>query len=58
MVTMQPQVAGWTARERPDLVLLQVGTNDLNTGTPPGTVALRLDAMLRTIRSTSSTRGS
>ncbi len=54
MARMQPQVAGWVARQRPDLVLLQVGTNDLLTGVPPAVVAQRLDTMLRTIRSTSS----
>ncbi|MBN9097109.1 MULTISPECIES: SGNH/GDSL hydrolase family protein [unclassified Pseudonocardia] len=54
MARMQPLVAGWMARQRPDVVLLQVGTNDLITGVPPAVVAQRLDTMLRTIRSTST----
>ena len=54
MARMQPLVAGWVTRQRPDLVLLQVGTNDLNSGLPPAVVAQGLDTMIRTIRSASS----
>lgn len=32
MVQMQPLVAGWVRAQRPDVILLQVGTNDLLTG--------------------------
>jgi acyl-CoA thioesterase I len=51
MVRMQPFVAGWVARQHPDVVLLQVGTNDLITGASAAVTAGRLDTMLRTIRS-------
>lgn len=54
MALMQPQLVGWMVRQHPDLVLLQVGTNDLLAGTPAATVAQRLDTMLTTIRATSS----
>lgn len=53
MARMQPQVAGWVTRQRPDLVLLQVGTNDLLSGVAPATVAQRLDTMITTIRANS-----
>lgn len=54
MARMQPLLAGWVARQCPDLVLLQVGTNDLISGAAPAVVAQRLDTMLRTIRSGST----
>jgi lysophospholipase L1-like esterase len=49
MARMQPLVAGWVARQRPDLVLLQVGTNDLIAGASAQVTAQRLDTMLSTI---------
>ena len=56
MVQMQPLVAGWVTAARPDVVLLQVGTNDLLAGASAATTAARLDAMLTTIRSVSAAR--
>jgi hypothetical protein len=53
MTRMQPLLAGWVARQHPDVVLLQVGTNDLITGTSAAATARRLDTMLNTIRTTS-----
>ena len=53
MVRMQPFIAGWVARQHPDVILLQVGTNDLITGTSAPATAQRLDTMLTTIRATS-----
>ncbi|MCW2722257.1 GDSL-type esterase/lipase family protein [Pseudonocardia sp.] len=53
MARMQPYVAGWVTRQRPDIVLLQVGTNDLNTGAGAAATARRLDTMLTTIRTAS-----
>ena len=52
MARMQPLVAGWVGREHPDVILLQVGTNDLLTGTSAATTARRLDTMLTTISAT------
>ncbi len=54
MARMQPYVAAWVARQRPDIVLLQVGTNDLITGASAAVAADRLDVMLRTIHATSA----
>lgn len=56
MLRMQPVVAGWVRAQDPDLVLLQVGTNDLLTGATATTTAQRLDLMLATIRAVSSAR--
>jgi len=53
MARMQPLVAGWVARQHPDVVLLQVGTNDLNTGTSAADTAQRLNRMLDTIHAVS-----
>lgn len=55
MVTMQPLVAGWIQTQRPDVVLLQVGTNDLGSGASAATTAQRLDLMLTTIEATAPT---
>ena len=44
-----PQVGGWITRQHPDLVLLQVGTNDLLGGASAADTAGRLDAMLAAI---------
>ena len=54
MDRMQPNLAGWMTSQKPDIVLLQVGTNDLISGVGAAITADRLDAMLRTIRATSS----
>jgi acyl-CoA thioesterase I len=54
MARMQPYVAGWVADQKPDIVLLQVGTNDLISGVGAAVTATRLDTMLSTIRSVSS----
>jgi lysophospholipase L1-like esterase len=51
---MQPFIMGWVARQHPDVVLLQVGTNDLITGTSAAATAQRLDSMLTTIRAAAS----
>lgn len=52
MTRMRPLVAGWVRREHPDVILLQVGTNDLLTGASAATTARRLDTMLNTISAT------
>jgi hypothetical protein len=52
MTRMQPLVAGWVGRAHPDVILLQVGTNDLLTGASAATTARRLDTMLNTISAT------
>jgi lysophospholipase L1-like esterase len=49
MAQMQPFVARWVARQDPDLILLQVGTNDLLAGIGAVATAQRLDTMLTTI---------
>jgi hypothetical protein len=49
MRRMQPLVAGWVARRHPDVILLQVGTNDLITGAGAAATAQRLDIMLTTM---------
>lgn len=49
MRRMQPFIAGWVARQHPDVILLQVGTNDLLTGTTATATAQRLDTVLTTI---------
>lgn len=49
MRRMQPFVAGWVARQHPDVVLLQVGTNDLLAGVSAAVTAQRLDVVLTTI---------
>jgi hypothetical protein len=48
MRRMQPFITGWVARQHPDVVLLQVGTNDLLTGTSATATAQRLDTILTT----------
>ena len=53
MVRMQPFIARWVTRQHPDVILLQVGTNDLITGTSAPVTARRLDTMLTTIRAAS-----
>jgi acyl-CoA thioesterase I len=54
MQQMQPEVTGWVERQHPDVILLQVGTNDLISGVGATVTAARLDRMLRTIRSVTS----
>lgn len=54
MARMQPYVGGWLTTQQPDIVLLQVGTNDLISGVGAAVTAQRLDTMLHTIRSTTS----
>jgi len=54
MAQMQPLVAGWMRAQRPDVVLLQVGTNDLNSGVSARTTAARLDRLLDTIHGVSN----
>lgn len=49
MAQMQPFVAEWVARQEPDVILLQVGTNDLIAGIGAAATAQRLDTMLTTI---------
>lgn len=56
MPRMQPLVAGWVRVQHPDVVLLQVGTNNLLTGPTAAATAGRLDLMLTTIRSVSPAR--
>ncbi|MBN9098086.1 MULTISPECIES: SGNH/GDSL hydrolase family protein [unclassified Pseudonocardia] len=53
MTRMQPLVAGWVSAARPDVILLQVGTNDLLSGVSAAATAQRLDTMLATFRSVS-----
>jgi acyl-CoA thioesterase I len=43
---MIPQVRAWVAAANPDVVLLHMGTNDVNTGTTGAVAAARLDRML------------
>jgi acyl-CoA thioesterase I len=52
MAQIQPRVAGWMKAQRPDVVLLQVGTNDLNDGVSAPATAARLDKLLTTIHRT------
>ena len=47
-------VAGWMRAQRPDVVLLQVGTNDLNSGVSAEVTAARLDRLLDTIHGVSN----
>lgn len=54
MPRMQPLVAGWVTAARPDVILLQVGTNDLLNGASAAATVKRLDTMLTTITSVSS----
>ena len=54
MRRMQPFVAGWIARQHPDVVLLQVGTNDLLTGTSATATAQRLDTVLTSTNAAAS----
>jgi len=54
MTRMQPLVAGWVTAAHPDVILLQVGTNDLLSGAGAAVTAKRLDTMLTTIHSVSS----
>jgi hypothetical protein len=54
MRRMQPFITGWVARQHPDVVLLQVGTNDLLTGTSATVTAQRLDALLTTMSAAAS----
>lgn len=54
MAQIQPLVAGWMKAQRPDVVLLQVGTNDLNSGVSAPATAARLDRMLTTIHGVSN----
>ena len=54
MTRMQPLVAGWVTAAHPDVILLQVGTNDLLSGTSAAATATRLDTMLTTIHSVST----
>jgi acyl-CoA thioesterase I len=53
MAEMQPLLAGWLRAQHPDLVLLQVGTNDLAMGVSAEATAARLDAMITTIHDVS-----
>jgi acyl-CoA thioesterase I len=53
MAEMQPLLAGWLRAQHPDLVLLQVGTNDLAAGVSATVTAARLDAMVATIHDVS-----
>jgi acyl-CoA thioesterase-1 len=53
MAEMQPLLAGWLRAQHPDLVLLQVGTNDLAMGVSAEATAARLDTMLTTIHEVS-----
>ncbi|GAA4540523.1 SGNH/GDSL hydrolase family protein [Pseudonocardia xishanensis] len=43
---MTPQVRAWVAAADPDVVLLHMGTNDVNSGTSGTTAAARLDRLL------------
>ncbi|MEU7817192.1 SGNH/GDSL hydrolase family protein [Pseudonocardia sp. NPDC049154] len=43
---MIPQVGAWVAEADPDVVLLHMGTNDVNSGTKGAVAARRLDALL------------
>jgi len=54
LVQMQPLVAGWMRAQRPDVVLLQVATNDLNSGVSARLTAARLDRLLDTIHGVSN----
>lgn len=54
MRRMQPFITGWVARQHPDVILLQVGTNDLLTGASATITAQRLDTMLSTISAAAS----
>jgi acyl-CoA thioesterase I len=49
MAQMQPLVAGWVRRQRPDVVLLHVGTNDLLQGVSAAVTAQRLATLLDSI---------
>jgi hypothetical protein len=46
---MQPFITGWVARQHPDVILLQVGTNDLIAGISAAATAQRLDTVLTDI---------
>jgi lysophospholipase L1-like esterase len=43
---MIPAVGAWVAAADPDVVLLHMGTNDVNSGAPGAVAAARLDALL------------
>ncbi|MCF7553241.1 SGNH/GDSL hydrolase family protein [Pseudonocardia sp. WMMC193] len=43
---MIPRARGWVAAADPDVVLLHMGTNDVNTGASGATAAARLDRLL------------
>lgn len=51
MKRIQPLVAGWVIAAHPDVILLQVGTNDLLAGVSAAVTAAWLDTMLTTVRS-------
>jgi lysophospholipase L1-like esterase len=55
MAQIQPLVAGWMREQRPDVVLLQVATNDLNSGVSARVTVARLDRLLDTIHGVSDT---
>jgi acyl-CoA thioesterase-1 len=46
---MIPKAGAWVAEADPDVVLLHMGTNDVNSGTRGTVAAARLDALLDTI---------
>src|SRR3954467_8753010 len=43
---MIPKVGAWVSKADPDVVLLHMGTNDVNSGTKGAVAATRLDALL------------
>jgi acyl-CoA thioesterase I len=43
---MLPLTGGWVRAARPDVVLLHIGTNDINTGVPAATVTARAESLL------------
>jgi acyl-CoA thioesterase-1 len=49
LADLTPLVDGWVRRERPEVVLLHAGTNDLLRGATAQTAARRLDVLLDTI---------
>ncbi len=53
--TIYDNVIGWLTTYDPDLILLHIGTNDLNNGDSGGLAARKLDALLARIYNTKPT---
>jgi acyl-CoA thioesterase-1 len=56
LARLQPFVAGWVRAQRPDVVLLHAGTNDLLQGVSAAVAAQRLEAVLDALRAAPDVR--